>query len=387
MTTINIGIIGCGNRISGVARECARMDRGFRVVAVADPQGEALRAKHPELLKDAVFHAGEDGLLARKDLDGIMIGTRCLLHAPMAVKAAKRGLPLFLEKPVAISMPQLRALRNAFRRRGAPPVVVSFPLRVSPLVEKAKVIVDSGRLGTIEQLVAFNDVPYGDVYFGGWYRNWDEVGGLWLQKATHDLDYLAYLAGSKPKRVAAMNAQRVWGGTMPFGLRCRDCRKRKTCPESPFNSRSMIAPGARPGWRDWRLCVYAKGIRNEDMGACLIEYENGAQTVYHQNFFARRNAARRGARLYGYRGTLEFDWYAGTLFIHWHHRAKTERVPLPGQDAHFGGDAVLCRNFVDVLEGRCAPRTPIAAGLESALTCLKARESSADGRFHLVRMP
>jgi predicted dehydrogenase len=369
-----------------VAGECARLDRGFRVVAVADPQGEALRARHPRLLKDAVFHPGEDQLLARRDLDGVMIGTRCYLHAPMAVKVARRGLPLFLEKPVAISIEQLRALAAAFRRRNAPPVVVSFPLRVSPLVARAKEIVESGRLGPIEQMVAFNDVPYGDVYFGGWYRNWNEVGGLWLQKATHDLDYIAYLMGSRPKRVAAMNARRVWGGDHPFGLRCMDCRERKKCPESPFNPKSMIPKSSRAGWREWRMCVYARGIRNEDLGACLVEYQSGAQAVYHQNFFARGTAARRGARAYGYRGTLEFDWYAGHLLIRWHDGRGTETVKLPGGEAHFGGDAVLCRNFLEVLRGKGPSRTPIGAGIESALTCLKARESCATRRFLEVKL-
>ena len=39
----------------------------------------------------------------------------------------------------------------------------------------------------------------------------------------------------------------------------------------------------------------------------IVRYESGMHAVYSQNFFARKKAARRGARLYGYLGTLEYD--------------------------------------------------------------------------------
>src|SRR5215217_7977769 len=93
-------------------------------------------------------------------IDGVVIGTRCDLHAPLAVKVAASGLPVFLEKPAAISTDQVRALRLAYRGREAS-VVVSFPLRLTPLLQKVIAIVRDGRLGTINQVQAFNYVPYG----------------------------------------------------------------------------------------------------------------------------------------------------------------------------------------------------------------------------------
>ncbi len=50
-------------------------------------------------------------MLAKEDLDGIIIGTRCSLHTPLAIKAMERGVPIFLEKPVYISMEQVQALK------------------------------------------------------------------------------------------------------------------------------------------------------------------------------------------------------------------------------------------------------------------------------------
>src|SRR5687767_8060518 len=155
-----VGIIGCGKRIAGVAGQLAELDPAIRIAAVADPQGPALRVKYPELLKESEFVDDADRLLKMPGLAGVMIGTRCSLHAPLAEKVAASGLPLFLEKPVAITYEQARALRAAYAKPGTKPVLVSFPLRVSPLLRKAKELIDAGELGTVEHAVAFNDVPY-----------------------------------------------------------------------------------------------------------------------------------------------------------------------------------------------------------------------------------
>jgi predicted dehydrogenase len=209
-----------------------------------------------------------------------MIGTRCLLHTEMACKVATHNIPLFLEKPVAITFDQTRELDAAFRGVTAP-VAVSFPLRVSPVLQRVKEIVDAGQIGTVEQVVAFNDVPYGSVYFRSWHRNYEENGGLFLQKATHDIDYINYLIGHRPKWISAMNARRVFGGEMPFDLRCADCDRQESCPESPAHrfrhgfEGEEVAYDVRHG-----ACVFSGGIEMEDMGSCQIEYEHGAQVSY-----------------------------------------------------------------------------------------------------------
>ncbi|MDE0229132.1 MAG: ABC transporter permease [Spirochaetaceae bacterium] len=52
------------------------------------------------------------------------------------------------------------------------------------------------------QVTAVNYVPYGTVYWEQRYRDYDITGGLFLQKATHDLDYLMYLLGQPITRVS-----------------------------------------------------------------------------------------------------------------------------------------------------------------------------------------
>jgi len=383
---LKIGIIGYGDRIAGLVRQMRQYDIPFQITAITDPRAAAIQASADENVVGTKFYTDADEMLAQEKFDGIMIGTRDTLHTPMAVKVAAYHYPLFLEKAIAVSFEQLVQLKQAFDNSRSE-VVVSFPLRVSPLVQQAREIIESGQIGTVEHVIAVNDVPYGTVYFNHWYRDFQEVGGLFLQKATHDFDYMAYLVNQKPARVAAMVAQRVYSGSKPEDLKCKDCNEQLTCPESPFNLYYEQSQGKKVDQTDWRLCVFSKGLGNEDLGNCLIEYANGAQASYTQNFFARHQAARRGARLYGYKGTIDFDWYQNELKVYNHQRPKVETIRFTGDAGHFGGDTELCRDWLFVLLGKMQSRSPLQAGIDSTLTCLWARKSAAEHIFCPVEWP
>ncbi len=397
---LNVGIIGYGGRVSSMAKALGMYGIPYRVAAIADPRIQEIRSAADPFLKDTTFYTDADEMLSAGGLDGAMVGTRCYLHTEMACKVAGYKLPLFLEKPVAITFEQLKALDSAFRGYPAP-TVVSFPLRLTPIVQTVKRLIEADTIGSVEHVIAFNDVPYGDVYYNSWYRNYDQVGGLFLQKATHDLDYIHYLLDERPRVLAAMKAQRIYGpahtppdaqdgrpgAPKPFDLRCADCDDQGDCPESPHNLFYQRFQGKEVHQEDWRMCMFAAGIRNEDLGNCLIEYQNGVQASYTQNFFARFKAARRGARLYGYKGTIHFDWYENLVRVYKHQSPIVETIDFSGGMDHFGGDRELCLDFLRAMRDGAPSRSPIEEGILSALTCLWARESAETQRFCQVVMP
>jgi len=385
---LRIGIIGYGARIVHMARSLKMFGMPYQVTAVVDPRADLIRANDDGFLQNAAFYGTADELLSHAtELDGVMIGTRCTLHTELACKIAPTNLPLFLEKPVAISFEQVHQLEEAYRGVNTP-VVVSFPLRLSPLLQKVKEIIDSGQIGTVEHVVAFNDVPYGHGYFRTWHRNYAENGGLWLQKFTHDVDYLTYLIGQQPKWVSAMSARRVFGGTMPWDLTCKTCHLNETCPESPLVRFRVGFEEQREGYFNREnYCVFSEGFEIDDLGNCMIEYDQGAQLSYTQNFFARYKAERRGARLLGYKGALEFDWYQNQIKIFSHVSPTIQTIDFTGDMPHFGGDRELCYDFLLAMRDHKPSRAPLSAGILSALTCLWARESATTRQFCEVKMP
>ncbi len=136
-------------------------------------------------------------------------------------------------------------------------------------------------------------MSYGGVYFGQWYRDFDITGGLWLQKATHDFDYInAILSDAKPLAVAAMQSQRIYGGDMPENLRCSECDLTDTCMESPKNIEKRGNDGGM-GHGD-HMCAFSDSIKNQDAGSAMLMYDNGVHAAYSQNFVTRRTARQRG---------------------------------------------------------------------------------------------
>jgi len=382
---LKIGVIGYGERISSVISTMLQCYDDITISSICDVDVERVKSRMNENGLDGdtpVFYNDPDRMLDKEDFDGVLVGTRCSLHAEMGMKVMKRNIPLFLEKPLATNMKDLLTLKNA--AKDVPnTIVVSFPLRVTPLVQLAKEIVDSGKLGTVEHVQAVNNVHYGGVYFHDWYRDEHETGGLFLQKATHDFDYINYLLGITPVEICAMKSKQIFKGDKPDGLSCADCADKNTCPEGPFVMKCIKNDDPRG-----EMCCFAKDTGNEDSGSAIIRYETGMHVNYTQNFFARKKAGKRGARLLGYNGTLEFDWYTDELKVFMHNTDRVESYSLESSETgHSGGDQALVKNFVNVMKGSEESLSPLDAGLTSVLMCLKAKESAETSSFQRIEWP
>ncbi len=388
-SVVKVGIIGYGGRIQGVLGLMQRLSDKVRLVAITDVRNSAIRQQmsdnghNPDSIR---FYTDADDMLDKEELDGVMVGTRCSLHSVMGVKVLRRNLPLYLEKPVATNMIDLLALRDAGSGISTR-VVVSFPLRMTPLVKLAAEIIESGKIGTVEHVQAWNNVPYGAVYYQDWYRDENETQGLWLQKATHDFDYINYLLKLRPSFICAMTSKQIMKGNHPAGLRCDDCEEQDTCLESPFHTyyTRSETPRVQPSGR---LCAFAVDTGNEDSGSAIIRYESGMHACYSQNFFARNASGKRGATLLGYKGTIEFDWYTDEVKVYMHHVHRVESYKTQTASAsHGGGDTVLADNFLRLMRGEQESVSPLNAGLLSVLMCLKAKESAATNTFQQICYP
>jgi predicted dehydrogenase len=370
-----MGVIGYGSRIRNIIRALQEQHPECKVTAITDIRNDEIKAKYGGL-EDVRYYETFEEMNQNEQLDGVLIGTRCSLHTSMALKVLPTGLPLYLEKPVATTLEDVHRLKKGYEASSSE-VVVSFPLRVTRMVKLAKEIIDSGRIGTVEHVQAVNNTPYGGAYYHNWYRDEQETGGLFLQKATHDFDYINHVLGQKPVSICAMTSKQVFKGNKPAGLKCSDCEENRTCEES-----TISLTGAK---RDtWIYCCFAEDTGNEDSGSALVRYESGMHVSYSQNFFVRRKAGYRGARFMGYKGTLEFDFYSNQLKVYMHHTHRVETHDLEAGNDHFGGDVELVRNFADVMKGRASSVSRLEDGLISALMCLKAKHSAESGSFQAI---
>ncbi|MBO5909665.1 MAG: Gfo/Idh/MocA family oxidoreductase [Clostridia bacterium] len=373
---LKIGVIGYGGRIHQVVT--LLLDSGkCSLSAIADNKLEVVKERFPVLSenKELRYYDDAEQMMKCEQLDGVLIGTNCNSHTEYALLCAKYNMPMFLEKPVCTNyedLVKLKAISSMDEK-----TVVSFPLRVTRLVEYIKDMITSGKLGELSQVQAYNNVPYASGYYHKWYRDDSITGGLFLQKATHDLDYIDYLLGDiSPVRVTAMRSKQIFKGDKPAGYKCCDCPERDSCQEGPAKLRKN-----NPTMILGEYCAFAKDTGNEDSGSVIIEYDSGLHVVYTQNFVARNDAGKRGCRIIGYKGTVEFDFFTGVVTFYSHEERRKEEISFSSSEGHFGGDSVLVNSFISVMEGKDTSIATLKEGIRSAELCLAAKKSSQEHVF------
>jgi glucose-fructose oxidoreductase len=152
---VNVGCIGVGPQGRGVMGGfLAQPD--VQVVALCDVAqlnlGQALnQVKERYQGKGCETYGDFRQLLARKDVDAVLIATPDHWHVPAAIAAAKAGKDIYLEKPMGLSVAEDQMLRKACQRNKR---VFQFGTqqRSSREFRRACELVRSGRIGKLQQI-------------------------------------------------------------------------------------------------------------------------------------------------------------------------------------------------------------------------------------------
>ena len=138
--------------------------------------------------------------------DGVVIATPNRLHVPHGLAAVAAGVPMLLEKPVADDLDSAWQLVAAAEAAEVP-VLVGHHRRHSPLIQRARAIVQSGHLGRITAvsgLCLFRKPDRGYFDGAGAWRS-QPGGGVILINLIHVVDDLRNLCGD----IVAVQAARA----------------------------------------------------------------------------------------------------------------------------------------------------------------------------------
>lgn len=150
---IRIGIIGCGG-ISGGHRGFAGTRKDLLLAAVCDVRPEARERALVEARKnnpDCQGYVDYGDLVARDDIDAVMVLTPDHWHAAMAIDAMRAGKDIYVEKPMALTMHESAAMVAAAARYGRV-VQVGSQQRSSPEFRRAAEIVRNGWIGRVREV-------------------------------------------------------------------------------------------------------------------------------------------------------------------------------------------------------------------------------------------
>ncbi len=191
---LRIGVTGLG-RIGWEHCRNLAQHKDYLLAAVADPCGE--RRAEAAALSGCQAYDTHGEMLANARLDAVVIASPTHLHKAMSVAAFKRGLHVFLEKPMAMNVAEAQAIASA-ARRARRKLTVYQPHRAHAYFQQIRRIVESGKLGEIYHI---KGCWYNFVRRNDWQALRKFGGGMLNNYGAHMLDLLLALGGRDVKRL------------------------------------------------------------------------------------------------------------------------------------------------------------------------------------------
>ncbi len=329
MSKLGVGVVGCG----WVAEEYIK---AFQ----KDPRSE-IRALHsrsnekPERYKrkhdlNCTIESAFENLVARADIDIVVVSTPHDCHTPYVVAAAKAGKHVVIEKPVALSWEEVRAQGEAVDQAGVK-TIVSFVLHWNPLLMTIDNLIRRGAFGKIFLV----EVDYMHrIWMGSdhWLGTLGGGGSSMLAGGCHAIDALRWFARADPVEVTAYQVK----------------------TENPLE--------------------YA-GTTN-----AILKFANGI-TGRAISCFDAKMPYRFNIGVYGTEGTLRNDQIFAPKFF----PGQTDFMKIPtvlpdsGDVAHhpFQGEV---SHFLDCILGDSRPFPDLADATKTMAVCLAADRSAHEGR-------
>lgn len=200
MTRVNVGVIGVGRLGKVYVRDLAGRIPETRVVAVADSSAELARTVAAEFDVPA-WYADPLALIDDAAVDAVVIVTPTHTHGELVVAAAGRKKPTFCEKPPALSLGEIGAMKAAIAASGMF-FQMGFMRRFDSGYAAAKRHIEAGRIGMPLVFKATSRDPFRPSLE---YANPSSSGGMLIDMGIHDFDLARWFMGDV-RSVAAIGA-------------------------------------------------------------------------------------------------------------------------------------------------------------------------------------
>lgn len=354
---IRLGGIGPGDRGSG--RVATAQKLGADIVALADVNKAMLEMAQKKLTASVEkTYVDYNDLLARKDIDGVIIATPDHLHHDCLLAAVKAGKDAYIEKPLCRTIEEGESMVQAVKA-SKQIVQVGNQRRSGEHFKRARDIVASGGIGEIRfvriwdfryrpvdpyikrskdqslfapELIDWNRFlgrapkrPYDAKRASGWRWYWDYAGGLMTDIGPHWLDVAMWITGSDG----------------PHTVSCNGGKYQNTDWETPDNVHAILDCGTF-------AIVF------------MVQFMNGQEYD--------------GAAFYGLEGSIVQENNRGMMVRYDKNRKEVESWKVTDEST------IHMQNFLDCMKSRKQPNSPVELGNRVLIGAHLANESFRSGR-------
>ncbi|HEX9423227.1 MAG TPA: Gfo/Idh/MocA family oxidoreductase [Pyrinomonadaceae bacterium] len=198
MRTIRWGMIGCGDVTEVKSGPGFQKATHSSLVAVMRRNGELAR-DYAERHGVSQWYNEAAKLIDDPNVDAVYIATPPSSHKQYTLMSAAAGKPVYVEKPMALNFVECQEMIAACRAAGVP-LFVAYYRRALPRFLKIKQLVDSGAIGEVRFVSVALYQPPDREGLKSTALPWRIVpelsgGGLFVDLASHILDFLDYVFG------------------------------------------------------------------------------------------------------------------------------------------------------------------------------------------------
>lgn len=217
----SVSFIGSGNYATGVLIPAFKA-AGARLRSVASSSGvSGVHAGRKFGFEEATTDV--DRIFVDPETDALVVATRHDSHARFVLKALDAGKPMFVEKPLCLTLEELAQIQEKYtaladRGSALPLLMVGFNRRFAPQVQKTKNL-----LSTVPGPKSFiMTVNAGAIPASHWAQDKVAGGGRIVGEACHFIDLLRFLAGAVVSRYSVVSMSAVSKDSVTISLEFAD---------------------------------------------------------------------------------------------------------------------------------------------------------------------
>ncbi|MCE5240025.1 Gfo/Idh/MocA family oxidoreductase [bacterium] len=391
MNPVRFALVGTGGRGQIYVDVLKRMAEPRAVwTAMCDRNEEVLNAFcDRNALTDVPRLTSVDDLVRRNDVDAVLVCTPDYAHRAPAETCFGAGLHCLVEKPVATSPEDVRAICAAAQRSGKL-LHLGFVFRYDPCALKLRELISGGVIGRLIACITHEAVGWfhGSTYMRRWNRFRKMSGDMLLHKGCHTFDLINFITGAYPLRVAAFGGTEVFRPRPEAAQFCKDCTVTQDClyytDQGPaYRDRFYHTAGPQVLPDDY--CVYNVDKDTTDTTSLTAEYSNGMKLSYTMTMVSPQG--QRRMTFIGTHGEIRCDMDSYQIELMPLPDRPTEIVPVerPEGYGHQHHDLCLTNDFLDRLKRGDDPREGILDAYMSGAVAFAALESMATGQ--IVEVP
>ena len=203
-------LIGCG-RISTNHIKAA-LNNDLEIVAVCDIEAkniQSLLEKHSLENEDSIKRYSDyKAMLTENKIELVSIATESGKHAEIALYCIDQGIPVIIEKPIALNMDDAEEIIRRAQEKNVK-VAACHQNRFNIAVQKMRNALEEGRFGKISHgtiHVRWNRNK--DYYLQApWRGTWEQDGGALMNQCIHGIDLLRWMLGDEVEEVYGTTRQ------------------------------------------------------------------------------------------------------------------------------------------------------------------------------------